>query len=301
MAHGFINHNSSEPNLQNIPRPSEDRFRIRDAFLPGPDMILVVADYEQLEMRLMAHFSGDEKMIGAIKDNVDLHCLTVAEMYGIPYDDVMAAKKADKDTKSGKRSAPLTDREIELLFYRQAAKATGFGIIYGIGGAHLAANLTQELKRLVTEQEGFDLIKKWFGVFPGVKKFIDNGKMELWRVGYIETIVGRFRRFGDLNGMSKRDSAQAERQAGNARVQGTASDVAKWAMLLVEHDPLLNSLGYRLLLQIHDELMGECPIANVKPVKERVKYLMEHPFGDLQLAVPLPVEVGSGYTWASAK
>jgi len=293
---------SSEPNLQNIPRVSEDRFHIREAFTHGPRMKLVIADYEQLEMRLMAHFSGDEKMIGAIRDGTDLHCLTVAEMYGIPYDDVMKAKKAEKAVNEGKRDAPLTEREIELLFYRQAAKATGFGIIYGIGGAHLAANLTQELKRLVTEEEGFQLIKKWFGVFPGVKRFIDQGKLELWRVGYVETIVGRFRRFGDLNGMSKKDASQAERQAGNARVQGTASDIAKAAMLLCEHDPELNALGARLLLQIHDELIFECPEENVPAVKVRVKYLMENPFGpDLRLSVPLPVSCGSGDTWATAK
>jgi DNA polymerase I-like protein with 3'-5' exonuclease and polymerase domains len=99
-------------------------------------MVLLVADYEQLEMRLMAHFSQDQKMINAIKTGTDLHRLTVAEMYGIPYDEVMAAKKAEKDFKTGKRG-PLTPREEELLQLRQAAKATGFGIIYGIGGAHL--------------------------------------------------------------------------------------------------------------------------------------------------------------------
>jgi DNA polymerase I-like protein with 3'-5' exonuclease and polymerase domains len=292
---------SSEPNLQNIPRPSEDRFKIREAFVHGPKMILVVADYEQLEMRLMAHFSGDEKMIGAIRDGTDLHCLTVAEMYGIPYDDVIKAKKAEKAVNEGKRDAPLTDREMELLFYRQAAKATGFGIIYGIGGAHLAANLTQELKRIVTEEEGFQLIKKWFGVFPGVKRYIDATKLRLWQDGFVETIVGRFRRFGALQGMAKKDASQAERQAGNAIIQGTASDIAKAAMLLCEHDPELNALGNRLLLQIHDELLCECPEQNVTQVKARVKYLMEHPFGDLQLSVPLPASAGSGHTWSTAK
>jgi DNA polymerase I-like protein with 3'-5' exonuclease and polymerase domains len=293
---------SSEPNLQNIPRPSEDRFKIRDAFIHGPGMILIVADYEQLEMRLMAHFSGDEKMIGAIRDGKDLHCLTVAETYGIPYDEVMAAKKAEKQVNEGKRDAPLTEREIELLFYRQAAKATGFGIIYGIGGEHLAANLTQELKRLVTPEEGFQLIKKWFSVFPGAKAYIEKMKVDLWQYGYVETIVGRFRRFGALQGMAKKDAKAAERQAGNARIQGTASDIAKAAMLLCEYDPELISLGYRLLLQIHDELLGECPVENAAQVKARVKYLMENPFGpDLRLSVPLPASVGQGHTWATAK
>jgi DNA polymerase I-like protein with 3'-5' exonuclease and polymerase domains len=292
---------SSNPNLQNIPRLSEDAFKIREAFIHAARKILVVADYEQLEMRLMAHFSGDEKMIGAIRDGTDLHCLTVAEMYGIPYDDVMAAKKAEKAVNEGRRSAPLTEREIELLFYRQAAKATGFGIIYGIGGSHLAANLTQELKRFVSDEEGMQLIKKWFSVFPGVKTYIEATKMELWRTGIVTTIVGRLRRFGSLTGMQKKDSAQAERQAVNSIIQGTASDIAKAAMLLCEDDEELKQLGAELLLQIHDELIFECPEENAAKVKARAKYLMEHPFGELQLRVPLPASAGSGHTWGTAK
>jgi DNA polymerase I len=293
---------SSEPNLQNIPRPNEDKFKIREAFIPGVGMILIVADYAQLEMRLMAHFSRDQKMIKAIWDDVDLHCLTVSEMYGIPYDEVMAAVKHDKDLKKGKRSDPITPREEELLFFRQAAKATGFGIIYGIGGPHLAANLTKELRRLVTPEEGIQLIRKWYGVFPGVKRYIDDSKAWLGAKGYVQTIVGRFRRFGDLRGMSKQDSSRAERQAVNSIVQGTAADIAKRAMLNADTDPELNSLGAKMLLQIHDEIIWECPQDKdtVKAVKDRVKYLMENPFAE-PLLVPLPAEVGSGYTWSSAK
>lgn len=291
---------SSEPNLQNIPRPGEDKFKIREAFTHGADQLLVVADYEQLEMRLMAHFSSDEKMINAIKENIDLHCLTVAEMYGIPYDEVMTAKKAEKLVKSGKRKESLTEREEELLFLRQAAKATGFGIIYGIGGEHLAANLTKDLKKLMTKEEGFALIEKWFGVFPGVRIYIERTKNELWRNGYVQVNTGRFRRFGDLRGMSKRDAKQAERQAGNAIIQGTAAEIAKRAMIMCENDPELKLLQARLLLQVHDELIFECPrdSETVNRVKARAKLLMENTF---QFKVPLPVEVGSGETWASAK
>jgi DNA polymerase-1 len=213
----------------------------------------------------------------------------------------MAAKKAEKAVNEGRRSAPLTEREIELLFYRQAAKATGFGIIYGIGGSHLAANLTQELKRFVSDEEGMQLIKKWFSVFPGVKTYIEATKMELWRTGIVTTIVGRLRRFGSLTGMQKKDSAQAERQAVNSIIQGTASDIAKAAMLLCEDDEELKQLGAELLLQIHDELIFECPEENAAKVKARAKYLMEHPFGELQLRVPLPASAGSGHTWGTAK
>ena len=293
---------SSEPNLQNIPRPSEDQFKIREAFTHGANMVLVVADYEQLEMRLMAHFANDEKMINAIKSGIDLHCLTVAEMYGIPYDDVNGAKKAEKKVKNGERKEPLTAREEELLFYRQAAKATGFGIIYGIGGPHLAANLTKELKKLVSEREGCELIQKWFSVFPGVKAHIDEIKTRIWRFGFLQTLVGRFRRFGDLRGMSRRDAAQSERQAGNSEIQGSAADLAKKAMLIAENDPKLIELGAEMLLQIHDELIFECPDAPevVEQVEARVKEIMEHPF-ERDLSVPMPISIGHGHTWADAK
>lgn len=301
---------SSEPNLQNIPRPGEDRFKIREAFIPGARQVLVVADYSQLEMRLMAHFSGDEKMIRAIWDGVDLHCLTVSEMHGIPYDEVIAAVKAEKQLKKnadkkeyGELGRPLTHREEELLFMRQAAKATGFGIIYGIGGPRLAHNLTSMGSRIVTEEEGVMLINRWFGVFPQVREYIEATKHLLWRNGYVQTIMGRFRRFGDLRGMGKRDSSQAERQGGNAVIQGSAADIAKMSMLRAEHDTVMNSLNARLLLQIHDELIWECPEDDdtIKKVKVRVKEIMENPFGENVLKVPLPVEVGHGYSWASAK
>lgn len=302
---------SSEPNLQNIPRPGEDKFKVRDAFIPGANKVLIVADYAQLEMRLMAHFSGDEKMIKAIWDGVDLHCLTVSEMHGIPYDEVMAAVKAEKTSKKnvtsdrpyGDLGRPLTHREEELLFMRQAAKATGFGIIYGIGGPRLAHNLTAMGQRIVTEEEGVRLIDRWFNVFPSVRSYIDDTKNILHRVGYVQTIMGRFRRFGDLRGMGHRDRSQAERQGGNAIIQGSAADIAKMSMLRAEEDPELNRLGAMLLLQIHDELIWECPDEKevITAVKARAKAIMENPFGANALKVPLPVEVGHGYTWASAK
>ena len=293
---------SSEPNLQNIPRASEDKFKIREAFIPGEDKVFVIADYEQLEMRLMAHFSKDQKMIDAIKNGIDLHCLTVSEMYGIPYAEVMAAKDADGAVKKGKRKEPLTPREEELLFFRQAAKATGFGIIYGIGGAHLARNLTQELKKPLSEEEGFGLIKRWFGIFPGVKAYIERTKSEIWEQGKVQTLAGRFRNFGVLSYMSKRDRALCERQGVNSIIQGTASDIAKKSMLLAEEDPVLKNIGAKMLLQIHDELIFEVPDYKeaVDTVKARVEEIMAHPFS-CDLEVPIPAKAGSGYSWASAK
>jgi DNA polymerase-1 len=293
---------SNGPNLQNIPRPGEDVFKIREAFIPDQGRILIVADYAQLEMRLMAHFSGDDKMIKAIWDNVDLHCLTVSEMHGIPYDEVVGAVKNEKKHKKGELGRSLTPREEELLLMRQNAKATGFGIIYGIGGPRLAAQLTQDTGHLVTEPEGWMLIEKWLNVFPGVRNYIEHTKSELSRIGQVQTILGRWRRFGDVRGMSRRDASQAERQGVNSIIQGTAADVAKAAMLQCEDDEELKALGVTMLLQIHDELIFECPYVDdvIPRAKARVKALMESPFPQA-LRVPLPAEVGHGDSWATAK
>ena len=301
---------SSDPNLQNIPRPGEDKFKIREAFISDFQKQLIVADYAQLEMRLMAHFSEDQKMIDAILNGTDLHCFTVSEMEGIPYDEVYAAVKADKKSKKGVSVAnpygdlgrELTLRELDLLLKRQNAKATGFGIIYGIGGPKLAAQLTRDTGKLITEQGGWDLIRKWLSVFQGVRDYIEFTKEQIGRVGQVQTILGRWRRFGDTRGMSRRDAAQAERQGVNSIIQGTASDIAKMSMLSCEDDPELKALGVMMLLQIHDELVFEAaddPVI-IDAAKKRIKHLMEHPLG-YELRVPLPVECGSGYTWASAK
>lgn len=293
---------SSSPNLQNLPRPSEDPFKIRDAFTHGQGELLIVADYEQLEMRLLANASNDEKMINAIRNNIDIHCLTVSEIYNIPYEDVINAKKAEKLVKSGKRIEPLTEIESDLLFKRQSCKAVGFGIVYGIGGRLLAANLTLDSGKLVTEDEGNALIEKWFKVFPGAHNYIVTKKAQVWRKGYVQTILGRFRRFGDLSLMSRPDRGRAERQAVNSEIQGSAADIAKAVMVTADNDPELKALGVKLILQIHDELIFTCPYekATLKRAKDRVKEIMEHPFS-FELAVPLPVECGHGLTWATAK
>jgi DNA polymerase-1 len=297
---------SKEPNLQNIPRAAEDKYRIREAFVAGAFQKLMVADYEQLEMRLMAHFAEwqlpeeQQKMCNAIRQGIDLHCLTVHEMYNIPYEDVIAAKKAEKAVKSGKRDAPLTERELDLLLKRQLCKAAGFGIIYGIGGELLAANLTRDSGTYISPDEGKELIKKWLRVFPSVDEFIERTKRFVRHYGYVQTLLGRYRRFGDLGGMSRNDAARCERQAVNAIIQGTAADLARIAMINAAHDPELMELGATLLLQIHDELIWELPNDKEKmeKAKARAKYHMENV---ADLAVPTPVEIGFGDTWADAK
>jgi DNA polymerase-1 len=287
---------SSEPNLQNIPRADEDDFKIREAFIPAAYKRFVVADYEQLEMRLMAHFSGDPKMIDAIQKGMDLHCFTTAEIEGIPYEEVLAAKKV-------KKKEDLTTRQHELLLKRQNNKSTGFGIIYGIGGPKLAAKLTRETKHFVSEEEGWALINRWLNVFPDVKNYIDQTNRDMERFGFVQVITGRFRRFGDVRNMNRRDAAQAKRQAVNAVIQGTAAECAKYAMIACDRDPELKRLEADMLLQIHDELMFECPDSDEvsDQVQARVKEIMEHPFPGVELRVPLPASAGKGYSWASAK
>lgn len=293
---------SSDPNLQNVPRPGEDKFKIRDAFIASLGKKLIVADYAQLEMRIMAHFSRDQKMIQAIIDGIDLHCLTVSEMHGIPYDEVIGAVKHEKALKSGKTKEPLTERELHLLELRQAAKATGFGIIYGIGGPRLAAGLTKSGSKIYSEAEGWSLIEKWYNVFPGVRTFIETKKKQIKLLGYVQTLTGRFRRAGDVANMTKRDAAQTERTLINAIVQGSAADIAKAAMLKCDRDEVLASCGARMLLQVHDELIFEVDDEpeKIKLAKERIRMHMEDPFGQ-PLLVPIPAEIGEGYSWATAK
>lgn len=292
---------SSDPNCQNIPRPDEDQFKIRDAFIAGANKKLLVADYAQLEMRLMAHFSGDEKMIKAIIDGIDLHCFTVSEMWGIPYDEVIGAVHAKEEAKKG--GPKLTDRQKELLTYRQAAKATGFGIIYGIGGPRLAAQLTKESKgKVYSPEDGYKLIDKWFSVFPGVREFIESAKRQIKVLGYVQTLVGRFRRAGDVANMSKKDAGAVERTLVNAIIQGSAADIAKASMLKAEHDEVLHACGCRMMLQVHDELVFEVDDEpqKIETAKKRIQEIMENPFG-VPLKVPLPAEAGEGYSWATAK
>lgn len=307
---------SSEPNLQNIPRPDEDKFKIRGAFCAALGCVLVIADYDQLEMKLMAHFSQDPQMIGAIRDGKDLHCYTVALMYGENYEEVAEAKHAKE------KKLKLTDRQILLLLMRQAAKNTGFGLIYGIGPMKLAAQLVelkvfdppkteQDLKMNIKKAKV--LIDKYFTAFPGAKSFIDGTHQQCMQVEYVQTLVGRFRRLPGINargggGVDGEDSggivAEAKRQAVNTIIQGTAADLTKQAMIVAEQDPELLSLNARMLLQIHDELIFECPDKPeiITATKNRVQAIMEQPFGpNFSLSVKLTAAAGSGYTWIDAK
>lgn len=294
---------SAEPNLQNIPRAGTDKFKIREAFVAGPNKILVVADYDQLEMKLMAHFSGDVRMIEAINSGMDLHCYTVSLMFDVPYEEVYAAKKA-KD--------PIFE-QLALIALRQICKAIGFGLIYGIGPLKLAAQLSDELGRTVTKEEAQNNINRYFNIFSGVHEFIRSTHKACHETEFVQTLLGRKRRLPQINAKggsgptgddAKGIVAEARRQSVNSRVQGSAADIIKAAMLRAESDPEMARLGAQLLMQIHDELIWECDDIPeiIEAVKKRAKEIMEEPFGEsYKLRVGLTTEAHAGYTWNEAK
>lgn len=297
---------SSKPNLQNIPTQTEDDpWLIRAAFGAYPGRRLVVLDYDQLEMKIMAHFSKDAKMIEAILTGQDLHCFTVAMMANIPYEQVMAAKKA-KD-----RGEPITDQQKHLLMLRHVMKRTGFGILYGIGRNKLAAQLSEQLKKLVTPKEAQGYIDGYLGVYKGVKQHILDIHEECRRTECVRTISGRYRRLPTINviGGAEDDDdinaskivAQAERQAQNTEIQGSAADICKAAMIIAEYDPQLHSLGAQMEMQIHDELIFSCADDDevADAVIKRAKEIMEHP--GIEMLVPLTAAGGSGLSWLAAK
>ena len=294
---------STDPNLQNIPRPDSDKFNLRGAFMPKDKHVFIVADYEQLEMRLMAHYSGDKNMIDVIQRGWDIHTGTASLMYGFPYEEIKAA------TKKKKTGAELTSQEKEMCFARQAAKSIGFGLNYGEGPKKLGKTLG------VSKDDAMALTRKYFQPYPQVREFIEGVKAFILDHACVETILGRPRRFHDLpeigkmlrkvsrkglEGRAKANLAQAERQSVNSVIQGSAADVAKMAMIKAEFDPRLDALGVQMLLQIHDELIFEVPEDAVEKAMPLIRENMEHPFHE-PLEVPLDIEAGVGYSWSSAK
>ena len=295
---------SVEPNLQNIPRPSEDVFGLRSAFMPKQDHVLLVIDYEQLEMRLLAHMAEDKNMIDVINRGWDIHAGTASLMFGHKYEDIQAALKRKKLAAKDSRIV-MSKLEKQMCFDRQAGKNIGFGINYGEGPRALAAKLG------VSIEEAKRLKAKYFEPYPSIRQFVDDVHAMMCHEGMVETIMGRPRRFPEmlelgnipywqLKGSEKAAKARAERQGVNSVIQGSAADVAKLAMLKCEHDERLANLGVQQLLQVHDELIFEVPEETIGEAMPIVINNMEHPF-DFDLSVPLDVDSGTGYSWASAK
>lgn len=296
---------SVDPNLQNIPTSSsEDKYRLRSAFVPREGHIFIVADYEQLEMRLLAHMSGDRNMIDVINRGWDIHSGTASLMFSRTYEEIQAAIKKKKAAAKDS-TITLSKDESLLCSYRAAAKAIGFGINYGEGDRALAEKLG------ISVQEAKDKKEQYFRPYPNVQRFIEHVHAEMARTGILETIMGRPRRFPEmlelgpipywqLTGHERKARARAERQGVNSVIQGSAADVAKFAMLKCEHDEDLADMRVRQLLQVHDEIIFEVPERHVEEALYVIQDDMEHPF-EFDLSVPLAVDIGTGRSWLEAK
>jgi DNA polymerase-1 len=259
---------SSDPNLQNIPIRTPEGRRIRQAFVAPPGHVLMAADYSQIELRIMAHLSGDEGLLEAFASDRDVHQATAAEVFGVGLEAVTGDQ-------------------------RRAAKAINFGLIYGMSAFGLAKQLGVDRG---AAQQYVDL---YFARYPGVKRYMDETRRLAREQGYVSTVFGRRLHLPDINARNKQLQQYAERSAINAPMQGTAADIIKRAMIDVE-DWLL-SLGEtspaRLIMQVHDELVLEVRAGHVDPVREGVRERMA---AAANLRVPLKVEVGVGANWDEA-
>jgi len=286
---------SSDPNLQNIPRPDNDKWKLRGAFIAPPGYKLVVADYEQLEMKLLACASLEPGMISVIKNGWDIHMGNASIIFGIPYDEINEARTIDKGVKSGELpEEALTPRVHECLLARSASKTLGFGLVYGMGHKKMAHALN------ITPEDALSKIAQFKQAYPAVDSFTREAVEEAEELGYAFTILGRRRNVSQMMSSRKDERLQGERIAVNTPIQGSAADVAKMAMILCDQAQLETRFGARMLLQIHDELVFECPTDAVPAVMEEVREWMEHPFFE-DLVVPLKVAMGSGASWLSAK
>ena len=258
---------SSNPNLQNIPVRTERGKEIRKAFIPGrPDGVIVSADYSQIELRIMAHLSCDEHLVGAFRSGEDVHRATAAKIYKIP-------------------TAEVTREQ------RSHAKTANFGIMYGISSFGLAQRL--QLGR----KEAKQLIDDYFASFPAIRSFIDDSIAFARENGYVETLFGRRRYLPDINARNGSLRALAERNAVNAPIQGTSADIIKLAMIRVDRRLTEAGLKSRMVLQIHDELLFDALEDEVEALKEIVVEEMENV---IKLSVPLTVECSAGKNWLEA-
>ena len=259
---------SSDPNLQNIPVRTEEGRMIRALFEPGEGYdCLLSADYSQIELRLLAHMSGDENFIDAFKRGQDIHARTAAEVFGIPLEEVTP----------------------EL---RRHAKAVNFGIVYGISDFGLARNLH------ISRKEAGDYISRYFTRYPGVRAFMDKVVAEAHETGYVTTMFGRRRELPAIKSRNFNQRMLAERMAMNTPIQGTAADVIKLAMIAAFRKLREAGLKSRILLQVHDELVLEVKESELETVQAILHEAMEHV---VSLSVPLSIDVHWGRNWAEAK
>jgi DNA polymerase I len=254
---------SINPNLQNIPIRTELGREIRAAFVAAPGTQLLSADYSQIELRLLAHFSGDPLLVHAYQQNEDIHTLTASEVFGVPADTM------DKET-------------------RNRAKAVNFGIVYGISPFGLAAQLG------IPQAEARAYIERYFDRYKGVKAFIDKTLESTRQQGAVHTMFGRVRPIPDIASRNPNARGFAERTAVNTPLQGTAADLIKLAMIALDRKLAERDLKTRMVLQVHDELLFEVPDAETKEVEELVRAEME---AVVKLNVPLVADLGFGANW----
>ena len=257
---------STEPNLQNIPVRTALGAEMRTMFVARPGWVLVDADYSQIELRLLAHMSGDEAMIQAFRDGVDIHTVTASQVFGVSPDRVTADM-------------------------RRAAKAVNFGIVYGIS----PFSLSQDIHVSVAQAKSY--MEKYFAHYAGVRAYMDGVVEQGKSQGYVSTLYGRRRWLPELKSSNFNTRSFGERVALNMPIQGTAADIIKLAMIRVENRLAQEGLQAQLVLQVHDELIVECPQAEADTVARLLTQEME---GVAQLAVPLTAEAKVGQTWAEA-
>lgn len=275
---------SSDPNMQNQPP------YIRGIFRPAQGYKLLAADYAQLEMRVLAHFSQDETLIAAINGGQDVHTATAAKMYKVPYADIIEARRKDDADED------LLPSDKELLDFRKGAKAINFGLMYGQGAGALSGTLSCSM------DEARSLIRQYFDAFPRITEYFKMAIKKATLCGYSNTILGRRRQLPGIRSSIKSERAQAERRVKNSPIQGTAADITKLAMIKLYEDDFIYNLGVKLLLQIHDEVVLEVPdnLVDNKDFNNRVIELMMHPF-DFDLAVPLETSSKYGDNWLECK
>jgi DNA polymerase I len=259
---------SSEPNLQNIPIRTELGRQVRQAFIAYPSLRLLSVDYSQVELRIVAHIAKDEAMLAAFRLGQDIHAATAAAIYNVPIESVTREQ-------------------------RRHAKAINFGLIYGMS----PFGLTRTTDLTLAEAE--DFVAAYFRQFPGVKRYLDGARRQATELEYVETLLGRRRYFPGLRNQSNRNiRGREEREAVNAPIQGTAADIMKLAMLHVPAALAKAGLSGQMLLQVHDELVLECPAKEVAHTAVAVQQVMEEAYS---LSIPLATEARSGVNWGELK
>jgi DNA polymerase-1 len=257
---------STEPNLQNIPIRMEIGKAFRKVFVPKEGCVFIDADYSQIELRLLAHISGDENLIEAYKSAQDIHRITASKVFNTPLDEV-------------------TDEQ------RSNAKAVNFGIVYGISSFGLSQDLS------ISRKEAKDYIEQYFRTYPDVKIFLDNVVEKAKKNGYVTTLLGRRRPIPELQSSNFMQRSFGERAAMNSPIQGTAADIIKIAMIKVDKELRKRTLKSKIVLQVHDELLVETYIEEVEVVKEILERNMKNA---MNLKVDLEVGIGIGNNWLEA-